>query len=126
MKIVLFSLIGLVSLFLGTSFQQGFSELENTYVSEKCGVSIQYPKDWTVTESDYVYEDFSKTIAEFQSDEDDIVSLDFAIYNYEISDNSIENIAEQEKYNIDYPEISIIQSGITTINRLPTFKMTYI
>ena len=45
MKIIFVLLVAVASLLLGISFTYGFSELENTYVNEKCGVSIQYPAD---------------------------------------------------------------------------------
>jgi len=45
MKIILFLII--TSLVLGTFLKEGFSEeLKNTYTNEKCGISINYPKDW--------------------------------------------------------------------------------
>jgi len=36
MEVILFFLVVFTSTFLGTSFEERFSESENTYVNEKC------------------------------------------------------------------------------------------
>jgi hypothetical protein len=58
-----------------------------TYENEKCGVSIQYPKDWVATESNSVFEDKSRTISDFQSEEEDVLGLSFAIENMGLAKN---------------------------------------
>ena len=79
--IILFTISGVffyqVSLFKDI-LAQG---LENTYVNEKCGMSINYPKDWKVEESDFVFEDKSKTLADINTQEGDIFSLSIGIEN---------------------------------------------
>ena len=122
----LFSVMSIVSLFLGMYFHEGFSELENTYVNEKCGVSIQYPKDWVATESDYVFEDKSKTITDFQSEDDDILELSLAIEKLGLAKKSMAGISEWYKeYGVSSVESGIVSSGIIEINGFPTFEIIY-
>jgi len=126
MKIILYLLIVVTSLVLGTSLDEGFSELENTYTNEKCGISIQYPKDWTVKESNYIYEDKSKTIADFQSADNDIYGLDIEIENFALSKYSMSDIAEEKGFEEPVlPGSKIIYSGIGEINGFPTYKLIY-
>ncbi len=125
MKIFFVLLVAVTSLVLGISFDESFSELENTYTNEKCGISIQYPKDWTVEESNYKYEDKSKTIADFQSEDDDIYGLDIEIENYGLSKYSMSDIAEETGFETLLPDSKIIYSGTGEINGFPTYKLIY-
>jgi hypothetical protein len=55
MKLILFLIV--TTLVFGISLKEGFSEkLENTYTNEKCGISINYPKDWKAENVDYKIE----------------------------------------------------------------------
>jgi hypothetical protein len=125
MKIILIFLTAITSLILAMSFNEGFSELENTYTNEKCGISIQYPKDWVATESDYIFEDKSKTIADFQSEDEDIYGLDIEIENFGLSQYSMSDIAEETGFETLLPDSTLIHSGIGEINGFPTYKIIY-
>lgn len=127
MKIFLFSMITIMSLIFVTSLTPIFSKkLENTYTNEKCDVSINYPKEWKVTESDYVFEDKSKTIADLQTEKDDIFALDISIENLGLAKKSLGNIIEfEEEFVLLNPDANILESGITEINGFPTHKIAY-
>lgn len=126
MKIILSFLVVVTSLVLGISFEDSFAELENTYTNEKCGVSLQYPKDWVATESNYVFEDKSKTIADFQSEDDDINTLSFSIENIGLAKKSMAGISEWYKdYGVTSSESGIVSSEITQINGFPAHKIIY-
>ena len=126
MKIIFVLIVAVTSLVLGISFNEGFSELENTYTNEKCGISIQYPKDWVATESDYVFEDKSKTIADFQSEDDDILGLSLAIEKLGLAKKSMAAISEwYREYGVSSSESGIVSSGIREINGFPTYEIIY-
>jgi hypothetical protein len=127
MKIILFFLVAVTSLVLGTSFHESFSELENTYTNEKCGVSIKYPEDWTVEESDFVFKDQSKELAEFSPEDDPLLyGVSIQIQNFGLAKKSMGEISEfQRDFATAYPDSTIIHSGITEINGFPTHKIVY-
>jgi hypothetical protein len=125
MKIIFVLLIAVASLLLGISFTDGFSELENTYVNEKCGVSIQYPADWTVEESKYASDDVGKTIAHIQSEDNDIYLLDVSIQNLGLSKYSIEDIAEETGFETLLPDSELVHSEIGQINGFPSYQIIY-
>ena len=118
-------LVAVASLLLGISFTEGFSELENTYVNEKCGISIQYPADWTVEESKYASDDVGKTIAHIQSENDDIYLLDVKIQNVGLSKYSIEDIAEETVFETLSPDTELVHSEIGQINGFPSYQIIY-
>ena len=124
MKIIFVLLVAVASLLLGISFTEGFSELENTYVNEKCGVSIQYPADWTVEESEYA-SDVDKTIADIQSEDNDIYLLDVKIENLGLSKYSIEDIAEETGFETLLPDSELVHSEIGQINGFPSYQIIY-
>ena len=96
------------------------------YTNEKCGVSINYPEDWKVTESDYVFEDKSKTLVDIQSGEDDILALDISIENFGLAKKSLSDISEfEEDFVLSSPDANILESSITEINGFPTHKIAY-
>jgi len=127
MKIFLFSMMTIMSLIFGTSLTPIFSEkLANIYTNEKCGISLNYPKDWKVTESDFVYKDKSKTIADLQTGEDDIFGLDISIENLGLAKKSLSDISEfEEEFVSINPDANILESSITEINGFPTHKIAY-
>ena len=128
MKILVFTMITIVSLTFGAApLTPIFSEkLENTYTNEKCGISLNYPKDWKVTESDLVFEDKSKTIADIQTGEDDLFALDISIENFGLAKKSLGDISEfQQEFVSTNPDANILESGITEINGFPTHKISY-
>jgi hypothetical protein len=128
MKIFLFFIATIMSIFFISSLTPIFSELENTYTNEKCGVSIQYPNGWTVEESDFAT-DMSKTISDFQSGDEDIFGLSFAIENIGLAKKSITEIADWYKdYGITSTtstESGILSSGIGEINGFPSYEVIY-
>ena len=128
MKIFVFAMMTIVSLIFGTGpLTPIFSEkLENTYTNEKCGISLNYPKDWKVTESDLVFEDKSKTFADIQTGEDDLFALDISIENFGLAKKSLGDISEfQQEFVSTNPDANIVESGITEINGFPTHKIAY-
>jgi hypothetical protein len=127
MKIFLFSMVAIISYIFGMSFTQVFpEELENIYTNEKCDVSINYPEDWKVTESTFVSEK-SKTIANLQTEEDDIFALDISIENYGLAKKSLHDISEfEQEFVLLYPDAKISESSITEINGFPAYKIAYV
>lgn len=126
MNIILVFLIAVTLIALGSSYDKILAELENTYTNEKCGVSIQYPKDWVATESDFVFEDKSKTVVDFQTEDDDINTLSFSIENIGLAKKSIAGISEWYKdYGVTSSESGIVSSEITQINGFPAHKIIY-
>jgi hypothetical protein len=117
----------ITSLILLISFYEGFSQLENTYTDEKCGISIQYPEDWTVEDSDIAVKDL-KTLATFSPEDDFLL---FGVYieieNFGLYKKSMEGVSEFQKDLATYalPESTIIESIVTEINGFPTHKMVY-
>ena len=127
MKILVLIMMTIVSLIFGAPLTPIFSEkLENTYTNEKCGISLNYPKDWKVTESDFVFKDKSKTIANLQTGEDDIFDLEVLIENFGLAKKSLGDISEfQQEFVSTNPDANILESGITEINGFPTHKIAY-
>ena|SRR5215217_3793462 len=128
MKVILAFITTIItSLVLTISLPEGFPELENTYVNDKCGVSIQYPDDWTVEESDFVYKDKSKTLANFYPEDDFLIfGVSMDIMNLGVAKYSMWEISEYQKdlatFNTDS---TIINAGITKIDGFPTHKIVY-
>jgi hypothetical protein len=96
------------------------------YVNDKCGVSLVLPKGIIATPSEFVFEDSSKTLADFQSTDDDIFSLYFAIQNAGYSGMSPSEISQGL---VDYaslnPESTLIESDIGQIGGYPSYKTVY-
>lgn len=125
MNIILVLLIAVTLISLGASYGKIFADLENTYSNEKCGVSIQYPKDWVATESNFI-DDKIKTIADFQSEDDDIYTLSFSIENFGLAKKSMSEISKWFRdYWVTSPESGIVSSGISEINGFPTYQIIY-
>ncbi len=78
-----------------------------------------------VYEDNYVYEDKSKTIADFQSADNDIYGLDIAIENFGLAKYSIGEIAEETGFETLLPSSTLIDSGITEINGFPAYKIIH-
>ena len=75
--------------------------------------------------SDYVYEDKSRTIADFESADNDIYGLDIAIENFGLAKYSIGEIAEETGFETLSPSSTLIDSGITEINGFPAYKIIH-
>jgi hypothetical protein len=105
--------------------QQVLSQTGNSYVNEYCGVSIELPNGWTATESDFTYQDKSKTLANIHSEYHDIFQLEFALENYGIAKYSPMEILNSER---DYANLSpnahILKSE-SKINGFPSYKIAY-
>ncbi len=128
MKIFLFSMITIMPLIFGTSLTPIFPEtLENTYTNEKCGISINYPKDWKTENQDYKI-DTLKPIVDFIPDPDDIYNT-ISINLWDISDNrekTIEYLSEIFRPAEDEIETEVIQDDILQIGEFPAQKLAYI
>ena len=102
-------------------------ELENTYVNENCGVSINYLQDWKAEQSDFVFEDKSKTLADINTQDGDIFTLNIAIENMGLAKKSMDEISEFMRDFITMSgESEILSSEITEINGFPAYKVTYV
>jgi hypothetical protein len=101
-------------------------ELESTYNNQKCGVSINYPKDWRVLESDFVFEDKSKTLADFDTEDADIYSLNIGIDNSGLAKKSMSEISEFMQEFGTLGESEILSTENTEINGFPAFKIVYV
>ncbi len=105
---------------------QVLSQTGNSYVNEYCGVSIELPNGWTATESDFTYQDKSKTLAYIHSENDDVFQLEFALENYGIAKYSPKEIVTSER---DYANLSpnahILKSESGKINGFPSYKIAY-
>jgi len=99
--------------------------LENTYVNEKCGMSINYPKDWKVEESDFVFEDKSKTLADFDSQDADIHILNIGIDNFGLAKKSPGELSEFMQDSATLGESEILSSESIQINGFPAHKIIY-
>lgn len=104
----------------------GTKQVGNRYFNEKCGVSIELPKGWTAIESDFVFEDKSKTLADFQSQDEDIFSLYIAIQDFGTSSMTPTGISESlREFASLSPDSNIIESDIGQINGFPSYKIVY-
>jgi len=104
----------------------GTKQVGNRYFNEKCGVSIELPKGWTAIESDFVFEDKSKTLADFQSQDEDIFSLYIAIQDFGTSSMTPTGIFESlREFASLSPDSNIIESDIGQINGFPSYKIVY-
>jgi hypothetical protein len=95
------------------------------YTNEKCGVSIQYPKDWQVENDDYKSEGL-RSFVTISPDSDDVLN-DFSIRIWDISDyreKTIEYVSE-----IFTPESTeeikndVIQNNIIEVGGFPAQKL---
>lgn len=127
MKIILtFIMTIITSLVLTISFYEGFSQLENTYTNEKCGVSIQYPEDWQVENDDYKGEGL-RSFVDISPDPDDI-SNQISTRIWDISDyreKTIEYISEVFRPLEDDTETGVIQDDIIQVGGFPAQKLAY-
>ena len=105
--------------------QRVLSQLGNTYLNLECGVSIQYPTGWQATESQFVFEDKSKTLAD-QSQYDDIFTLYNVIEEIGLAEKSLAEISEFQKEFVTLNLDSIVlESDIGQINGFPSHKIIY-
>ena len=118
-------IITLSSISINYSFAQ---KLDNTFVNENCGISIEYPKKWVTEDQNFSFEDLSKTLVEIKPKEDDSSNLILIeIYDYTLKDKSYKSIAEfEEQYIKSSPDNEIIESTKTEISGFPTQKISYI
>ena len=86
----------------GPSFAQSGTQLDQTYTSEECGISIKFPSNWIIEELNDKYTTLM-ALANFQPDIPDGFSNTVELEAWDISeypDKSIEGIAESEKEQI--------------------------
>ena len=114
-------------LFIGSSgTQRVFSQLGNTFLNQECGVSIEYPTGWKATESQFVFEDKSKTLADFQSQDDDIFALYIAIEDLGLAEKSLAEISEFQKEFVSLnPDSIVMELDLGQINGFPSYKIIY-
>lgn len=106
--------------------QHVFSQLGNTYFNQYCGVSIQYPAGWKAEESQSVFEDKSRILVDFESQDEDILGLDLAIENFGIAKKSPRVLSDFEREFISLnPNSTVIESDIAEINGFPSYKIVY-
>ena len=94
------------------------------YTNEKCGVSINYPKDWKVENQDYIVEDKSKTNSRYSSGEDDIFALDITFGIFQITEKKQVNYESEENLFDHLKRIQNLEyKDIIEINGFPTQKL---
>jgi len=97
----------------------------NTYMDEKCGVSIVLPKGWKALASQFVFEDKSKTLADFQSPNDDILNLQHSIENIGLAKRSPQDISRLERETASLADSTILSTDTGMINGFPSYKTVY-
>ena len=93
------------------------------YTNEKCGISINYPKDWKAEDVDYKIEGM-RPIVDFSPDSDNQVSIDL----WDISDygeKTIEYISEIFRPLEEDTESGVIQDDISEVGGFPAQKLAY-
>ena len=93
------------------------------YTNEKCGISINYPKDWKAEDVDYKIEGM-RPIVEFSPDSDNQVSIDL----WDISDygeKTIEYVSEIFRPLEEDTESGVIQDNILEVGGFPAQKLAY-
>jgi hypothetical protein len=97
------------------------------YQHEKCGVSIQYPKDWKVENDDYRGEGL-RSFVTISPDSDDVLN-DFSIRIWDISDyreKTIEYVSEIfTPESIEEIITDVIQNNIIEVGGFPAQKLAY-
>ena len=93
------------------------------YTNEKCGISINYPKDWKAEDVDYKIEGL-RPIVDFSPDSDNQVSIDL----WDISDfgeKTIEYVSEIFRPLEEDTESGVIQDDILEVGGFPAQKIAY-
>lgn len=97
----------------------------NVYYNEKCGVAATLPKGWLVIPSDRIYKG-GKTLADFQSADDDIFSLYLAIENIGYHSMSPADISDAlREYATLGSDSIIIDSETGQIDGFPSYKIIH-
>src|SRR5829696_555565 len=115
----------------GSSFAQSATQLNQTYTSTQCGISMKYPTNWIKEEFEKFGEGTAPlmALANFQPDGPDGQGNTVELEAWDISkypDKSIEGLADLEKENILLsPEASIEQSERTELDPNPAYKIIY-
>jgi PsbP-like protein len=119
-SIVLIATFAVTSLFLFTIENHAFA-IE--YTNEKCGISINYPKDWKAEDVDYKIEGM-RPIVEFSPNSYNQVSIDL----WDISDygeKTIEYVSEIFRPLEEDTESGVIQDEISEVGGFPAQKLAY-
>jgi hypothetical protein len=95
------------------------------FSNAKCGVSIQIPKDWKAEESQFVFEDKAKVLADFQSPDDDILNLQLSIENIGLAKRSPQDISRLERETASLADSIVLDTGSGVINGFPSYKTVY-
>ena len=95
------------------------------FSNAKCEVSIQIPKDWKVVASQFVFEDKSKTLADFQSPDDDILNLHLSIENFGLANRPPQDISRLERETASLADSTVLETDTGVINGFPSYKTVY-
>ena len=115
-----FTIISITSILLLTIGNHAFAV---EYTNEKCGISMNYPKDWKAEDVDYKIEGM-RPIVDFSPDSDNQVSIDL----WDISDygeKTIEYISEIFRPLEEDTESGVIQDNILEVGGFPAQKLAY-
>ena len=96
------------------------------YTNEKCGIALNYPKDWKVENQDYIVETL-KPIVDLAPDLDDIYNT-VSINLWDISDyreKTIEYVSEIFRPLEEDTESGVIQDDILEVGGFPAQKLAY-
>lgn len=107
--------------------QSGAQSLDKTYANPQCGISMNYPSDWIITEFNDKSLDMT-SLANFKPSGTGItLQLEATdISAYAEPDKSVEGFANVETEDILLnPEASIEQSNITEVSGIPAYRIVY-
>jgi hypothetical protein len=107
--------------------QSGAQSLDKTYTNPQCGISMNYPSDWIITEFNEKSLDMT-SLANFKPSGAGItLQLEATdISAYAEADKSVEGLANIEKEDILLnPEASIEQSNTTEVSGIPAYRIVY-
>jgi hypothetical protein len=105
--------------------------LNKTYANDLCGLSINYPDDWMVEESNTKYEEGQSSLvvmAEISPNVSDRMRSTVQLEAEGMSgyrDKSFEEIIDFLESFYDYPGTTIIQSERTNVQGKPAYEIVY-
>ena len=82
-------------------------------------------KGWKALGSQFVFEDKSKTLANFQSPDDDILTLSLAIENIGLANRSPQDISRLERESVTFGDTTVLNTDTGVINGFPSYKTVY-
>ena len=121
---VILSIIAISSSQVKESFAQ---KLDDIFVSESCGISIEYPKKWVAKESNFP-SDIAKTIVTITPNEKSLSTITIELYDIStLPDKTIEGIIQFEENFLksSYDDYTLLESTQTKISGFPAQKLSY-